>query len=170
MMEAIVLLVVAGKILGDVVQSLLRLGRRAVIRWTMRRLQQRKWFLVFWLVSSEAEKEVLRTIALRRMHEISEPLDPGIVPVVELLRQAGINTFSSCQGGEGHMFATPTVRITPIDPQNMSGEINRIAQLLASAGYSGYYLKQVEAYQTEPVPWWPRRQSFIEVEFWGLEL
>lgn len=163
----IVLLVVAGKILGDVVQNYLRSGRRALIRTAMRRLHQKAWVFVFWLVSVEAEKEALRTVALRRMHDISEPLDPGITPVVELLRQAGVNTFSSCQGGEGHAFPVPTIRISPLDPRNMQGEIKRIAQILSSAGHSGYYLKQVEAYQAEPVPWWPQQKSFIEIEFWG---
>lgn len=162
----IVLWVIAGKVLGDLIQKYLRAGRRALIRMTMRRLQQRGWFFVFWLVSVEAEKEALRAVALRRMHDISEPLDPGISPVVELLRQAGVNTFSSCQGGTGHTFPVPTIRISPIDPNNMQGEIKQIAQVLSSAGYSGYYLKRVEAYQSEPEPWWPRRQSFIEIEFW----
>lgn len=38
------------------------------------------------------------------------PLDPGIKPYVIALRSAGIETFESCQGGEGHAFSEPTIR------------------------------------------------------------
>jgi hypothetical protein len=37
-------------------------------------------------------------------------LDPGIAPYVEVLRAAGVETFESCQGGDGHAFPEPTVR------------------------------------------------------------
>lgn len=42
--------------------------------------------------------------------EYSPPLDPGIALMVEALRRAGVETFESCQGGDGHAFAEPTVR------------------------------------------------------------
>lgn len=38
------------------------------------------------------------------------PLDPGIRRYVIALREGGIETFESCQGGEGHAFAEPTIR------------------------------------------------------------
>jgi hypothetical protein len=37
-------------------------------------------------------------------------LDEGVRPYVETLRAAGIETFESCEGGEGHAFPEPTVR------------------------------------------------------------
>lgn len=37
-------------------------------------------------------------------------LDAGIRPYVETLRAYGIETFESCEGGEGHAFPEPTVR------------------------------------------------------------
>jgi hypothetical protein len=37
-------------------------------------------------------------------------LDPGIAPYVDLLDAAGIETFESCEGTEGHGFLEPTVR------------------------------------------------------------
>ena len=37
-------------------------------------------------------------------------LDPGIRRFVEILDQAGIETFESCQGGKGHAYPEPTVR------------------------------------------------------------
>ena len=40
----------------------------------------------------------------------SSPLDPGIAHVVELMRSAGIETFESCDGGDGHAYPEPTVR------------------------------------------------------------
>ena len=37
-------------------------------------------------------------------------LDPGIAPYVDVLDAAGVETFESCQAGEGHAFPEPTVR------------------------------------------------------------
>jgi hypothetical protein len=38
------------------------------------------------------------------------PLDAGIERAVQLLVSAGIATYESCEGGEGHSFPEPTVR------------------------------------------------------------
>lgn len=38
------------------------------------------------------------------------PLDPGIHEAVEILRGAGVETFESCEGGNGHAYPEPTVR------------------------------------------------------------
>jgi hypothetical protein len=38
------------------------------------------------------------------------PLDPEIAQAVIALRSAGVETFQSCQGGDGHAYAEPTVR------------------------------------------------------------
>lgn len=37
-------------------------------------------------------------------------LDDGIRHHVETLRAGGVETFESCQGGDGHCFTDPTVR------------------------------------------------------------
>ena len=37
-------------------------------------------------------------------------LDPGIREAVIALKDAGVETFESCQGGEGHSYVEPTVR------------------------------------------------------------
>jgi hypothetical protein len=37
-------------------------------------------------------------------------LDPGIRAAVLVLNAAGIETFESCEGGEGHAYPVPTVR------------------------------------------------------------
>ncbi len=39
-----------------------------------------------------------------------ENLDPGIRAAVEILRSEGVETFESCQGGDGHAYAEPAVR------------------------------------------------------------
>lgn len=37
-------------------------------------------------------------------------IDPGIKHEVSILNQAGIETFESCEGGDGHEFLIPTIR------------------------------------------------------------
>ena len=37
-------------------------------------------------------------------------LDAGIAPYVLLLRGAGVETFESCEGGQGHAYPQPTIR------------------------------------------------------------
>jgi len=44
--------------------------------------------------------------------DLSASLDPGIRSFVVKLREAGIETFESCQGGEGHAYPEPTVRFS----------------------------------------------------------
>jgi hypothetical protein len=39
-----------------------------------------------------------------------ESLDRGIAPFVHALHEAHVETFESCQGGEGHAYPEPTVR------------------------------------------------------------
>lgn len=38
------------------------------------------------------------------------PLDPGIRRYVEVLNESGVETFESCQGGNGHAYLEPTIR------------------------------------------------------------
>lgn len=38
------------------------------------------------------------------------PLDRGIAAYVAALRDGGIDTFESCEGGRGHAYPEPTVR------------------------------------------------------------
>ncbi len=37
-------------------------------------------------------------------------LDPGVARYVDVLDAAGIETYESCEGGEGHSYAEPAVR------------------------------------------------------------
>lgn len=38
------------------------------------------------------------------------PLDPGVAPYVLALGAEGVDTFESCEGGQGHAYPEPTVR------------------------------------------------------------
>lgn len=48
--------------------------------------------------------------------DIDMQLDSGIRNYVLILRSGGIETFESCEGGEGHVFPEPTVRF--LGPQS----------------------------------------------------
>ena len=54
--------------------------------------------------------EPFRTIGHEPDPEFGTPLDPGIEHAVRVLRNAGIETFESCEGGQGHAYLEPTVR------------------------------------------------------------
>jgi hypothetical protein len=41
---------------------------------------------------------------------VHPPPDPGIAIAVETLRKAGVETFESCEGGDGHAYLEPTIR------------------------------------------------------------
>jgi len=43
--------------------------------------------------------------------ELDMPLDEGIAEAVHILREAGIETSQSCQGGAGHVRHEPTVTL-----------------------------------------------------------
>lgn len=42
--------------------------------------------------------------------QFEPPLDAGIAEVVAVLRDNGVETFESCEGGPGHAYPEPTVR------------------------------------------------------------
>ena len=37
-------------------------------------------------------------------------IDKGIIDKVKLLREHGVETYESCEGGDGHAFHEPTIR------------------------------------------------------------
>lgn len=92
------------------------------------------------------------------MTPIDAPLDLGVVELVRDLRSMGYDTFSSCEGGEGHAFKYPTVLI------QMSGQpsamMNGVSKLLLSRGYIGFKVKLVMTYHDNEKPF-----AYIEVEF-----
>lgn len=42
--------------------------------------------------------------------QFDPPLDKRIEPLVTLLRNNGVETFESCEGGPGHAYPEPTIR------------------------------------------------------------
>jgi hypothetical protein len=79
------------------------------------------------------------------------PLDTGIRVAVNALRGAGVETFESCEGGEGHAFCEPTIRF--------HGEYSEGFRALAFALQIGLHvtsLRRVWGVQdNEPCgPWW----------------
>ena len=78
-------------------------------------------------------------------------LDPGIAEAVAVLRGAGVETFESCQGGEGHAYPEPTVRFHGDAPEGL-----RALAVTTDAGLSAAELRRVWVVQDgEPTgPWW----------------
>lgn len=78
-------------------------------------------------------------------------LDAGIAPAVEVLRAAGVETFESCEGGDGHAFSEPTVRFHGERPEGF--------RALAAAMQNGLPVSELRrvwpVIDGEPTgPWW----------------
>jgi hypothetical protein len=83
--------------------------------------------------------------------EFSPALDPGIAQAVLALRQAGVETFESCEGGVGHAYPEPTVRF-----HGEPGEGFRALGIAMQAGLAVAGLRRVWPVNNgEPTgPWW----------------
>lgn len=66
------------------------------------------------------------------------PLDGGIAKAVHTLRSRGIETYESCEGGPGHVFAEPTVRFS-----GQHSEGYRAAAIALELGLPIYAVKRV---------------------------
>lgn len=83
-------------------------------------------------------------------------LDPGIFDAVTLLRNHGVYTIESCQGGEGHSYDRPTVRF-----KGQYGEGFRALGIAIDAGLPVRELRRVYWIQNSGVvtrevegAWW----------------
>jgi hypothetical protein len=78
-------------------------------------------------------------------------LDPGIADAVKVLREAGVETFESCQGGPDHAYPEPTVRFHGEVPEGL-----RALAVVMEAGLPVFELRRVWIIQDgEPTgPWW----------------
>lgn len=62
------------------------------------------------MVKNQADNSRMGTLCDKEKHiNLEMSLDEGIRHIVEVLREDGIETFESCEGGEGHAFTEPTV-------------------------------------------------------------
>lgn len=57
-------------------------------------------------------KKNVHTPIERKFEDIKDSLDKGIKDYVEILLAEGIETYQSCEGGEGHSFPEPTVQFS----------------------------------------------------------
>lgn len=63
-----------------------------------------------WVIRLRQVRTELESMVGMKAKDFSPPLDPGIARAVNVLRSVNIETFESCEGGEGHSYAEPTVR------------------------------------------------------------
>ena len=82
-------------------------------------------------------------------------LDPGISFPVKVLMEHGIQTFESCQGGEGHCFKYPTIRF-----YGDKTEGYRAFDVLAKHGFRVLFLQRT----------WDIDHNEIGAPYWQLEL
>ena len=79
------------------------------------------------------------------------PLDKGIERAVHVLNDAGVETFESCQGGDGHAYVEPTIRF-----HGDQGEGYRALAAALSAGLRVVALRRTWCiHDNEPTgPYW----------------
>lgn len=83
------------------------------------------------------------------------PLDPGILPFVECLAKANVETFESCQGGNGHAYPEPTVRFYGERPEGY-----RAVSVALNARFRVKELKRV----------WPLIDGELTGPYWEITL
>ena len=91
------------------------------------------------------------TIQRARELAFEPPLDEGIRRIVETLIANGVETFESCQGGDGHAFPEPTVRF-----EGAAAEGLRALSVALAYGLPVYHLRQTWAVRDGVLhgPWW----------------
>jgi hypothetical protein len=78
-------------------------------------------------------------------------LDYGIAAAVWVLREAGVETFESCEGGAGHAYPTPTVRFHGDSTEGFRALAAAMDAQLPVAELRRVWIMQDE----EPTgPWW----------------
>ncbi len=78
-------------------------------------------------------------------------LDSGIAHAVRVLRDAGVETFESCEGGADHAYPTPTVRFHGDNPEGFRVLAEAMEAELPVAELRRVWVMQDE----EPTgPWW----------------
>jgi hypothetical protein len=83
--------------------------------------------------------------------EFEPPLDKGIRDIVVMLIANGVETFESCEGGEGHSFPEPTVRFEGTDSEGL-----RATSVALENGLPVRRLRRVWGIQDNVLhgPWW----------------
>ena len=89
------------------------------------------------------------------MIDIDPLLDTGISELVVCLMSKGIETFESCQGGEGHCYPEPTVRF--------HGSNSEGYKALAFAMEEGFRVSELRRV-------WPLINDSLTGPYWELTL
>ena len=79
------------------------------------------------------------------------PLDKSIKTAVEILQRDGVETFESCQGGNGHAYPEPTIRF-----HGHKEEGFRAVAVALNAGLNVAELRRVYSIEDGELkgPWW----------------
>jgi hypothetical protein len=90
-------------------------------------------------------------LARARELRFEPPLDEGIRDIVIMLIANGVEAFESCEGGEGHSFAEPTVRF-----EGGSSEGLRALSVALENGLPVAELRRAWGVVDGPIhgPWW----------------
>lgn len=88
-----------------------------------------------WIVG---RGDVSRSFCDKYLPNQDKDLDPGIRERVLFLTGSGVETFESCEGGDGHAFPEPTVRF-----HGSQSEGYRVAALLLQHGYQVREIRRV---------------------------
>lgn len=93
----------------------------------------------------------MQSNAAESIKSFEDSLDPGIKNAVRILREAGIETFESCEGGSEHAFPEATIRFNGGRPEGF-----KALHVAMSNGLKVYNLRRVWRIEDgEPVgPWW----------------
>ncbi len=97
-------------------------------------------------------------------------LDKNIRRLVKFLNKKGIETTSSCEGGDGHGFKFPTVIVNPNwKPGELDLHDTRRATAVAllKFGLEGFTISETYNYQGSQKPWKPTENNLIKVELWS---
>jgi hypothetical protein len=78
-------------------------------------------------------------------------LDAGVRRYVLALREAGIETFESCQGGPGHAFPEPTIRFNGNSSEGFRAFTAAMNRGLPVLGLRRYY-QAIDGWLEGP--WW----------------
>jgi hypothetical protein len=91
------------------------------------------------------------SLALSRI----EGLDTGIEAAVRVLRDAGVPTYESCEGGDGHAFPEPTVRFGGNYAEGLAA-LSVVLQYESEVGLRPYQLRRVWRMDGGELtgPWW----------------
>jgi len=103
-----------------------------------------------------------------------EGLDTKIKTLVFALVYKGFRTFASCQGGEGHSFPFPIVRMLRDKDKTVDQTRERLAKALIVLRLKGFHTRAVYMDPTINLKYMHRpdedayEKDYVEVEFWSI--